>query len=576
MLLDRTHTRWALLSGLTLTIGAAAWFICNAASPNGLSGGSVPGLIFGIIGTLMMFFAGMLGARRPLRHRRIGSASFWLKGHLWLGTLCIPFILFHASFSLGGLLEQVLWFCLAFVAASGFFGLAVQQFLPRLLWKNVPLESFEPQSPWLCDRMTLTADIRLSTACERSLPEINDHLRQSARRLVQGFDEIAAGSENRSEKNARKLLMMQQLTPMDHRDFFWSMAKVAKGDLKAISFEGDFADLLAKIYQNLRELQPVNTTNTAATTATSGTTPEPAPVAPSHTRTTAAAQTSALDLMKQKAAEKAGAAAAAANSPAPTPAEPAQAPPQPAATTTPAPKLSPLELMKQKAAEKAASAAAANSPAPTPAQEPAQPAATTTPQPKLSPLELMKQKAAEKAAAETAQAPAEIPPASPAVTTAKPAVVRDPKQPPAKTPLPPRNPPAAAPPAAPVPPAARPASTAPSPEDRQILWQFYTLLVRPFISNSRSVAAVRQSPLANDIDAGRRFRDIQSSLPASLHELLGELQEYCDTRRQIEQQRTILRWMHWWLALHIPVSLLLIVFTLAHIVMALRVVPFRF
>jgi hypothetical protein len=188
----------------------------------------------------------------------------------------------------------------------------------------------------------------------------------------------------------------------------------------------------------------------------------------------------------------------------------------------------------------------------------------------------MKQKAAEKAAAETAQAPAEIPPASPAVTTAKPAVVRDPKQPPAKTPLPPRNPPAAAPPAAPVPPAARPASTAPSPEDRQILWQFYTLLVRPFISNSRSVAAVRQSPLANDIDAGRRFRDIQSSLPASLHELLGELQEYCDTRRQIEQQRTILRWMHWWLALHIPVSLLLIVFTLAHIVMALRVVPFRF
>ncbi|MFN9041116.1 MAG: hypothetical protein ACK5YO_32795 [Planctomyces sp.] len=531
MLLDRTHTRWALLSGLTLTIGAAAWFICNAASPNGLSGGSVPGLIFGIIGTLMMFFAGMLGARRPLRHRRIGSASFWLKGHLWLGTLCIPFILFHASFSLGGLLEQVLWFCLAFVAASGFFGLAVQQFLPRLLWKNVPLESFEPQSPWLCDRMTLTADIRLSTACDRSLPEINDHLRQSARRLVQGFDEITAGSENRSEKNARKLLMMQQLTPMDHRDFFWSMAKVAKGDLKAISFEGDFADLLAKIYQNLRELQPVNTTNTAATAATSGGTPEPAPVAPSHTRTTAAAQTSALDLMKQKAAEKA-AAAAAANSSAPTPTEPAHEPPHPAATTTP--------------------------------------------QPKLSPLELMKQKAAEKAAAETAQAPAEIPPASPAVTTAKPAVVRDPKQPPAKTPLPPRNPPAAAPPAAPVPPAARPASTAPSPEDRQILWQFYTQLVRPFISNSRSVAAVRQSPLANDIDAGRRFRDIQSSLPASLHELLGELQEYCDTRRQIEQQRTILRWMHWWLALHIPVSLLLIVFTLAHIVMALRVVPFRF
>ncbi|MFY8056866.1 MAG: hypothetical protein ACOVRM_03940, partial [Planctomycetaceae bacterium] len=115
-----------------------------------------------------------------------------------------------------------------------------------------------------------------------------------------------------------------------------------------------------------------------------------------------------------------------------------------------------------------------------------------------------------------------------------------------------------------------------SPEDRQILWQFYTQLVRPFISNPRSAASVRQSPLANEIDAGRRFREIQMSLPATLHDLLRELQESCNTRRQIEQQRTILRWMHWWLALHIPVSLLLIVFTLAHIVMALRVVPFRF
>ena len=67
-----------------------------------------------------------------------------------------------------------------------------------------------------------------------------------------------------------------------------------------------------------------------------------------------------------------------------------------------------------------------------------------------------------------------------------------------------------------------------------------------------------------------------ASLPVAHQELLNELQHFCNVRRQIEQQRTILRWMHWWLALHIPASLLLIVFTLAHIVMALRVVPFRF
>ena len=384
MLLDRTHSRWALLSGLTLTIGATAWFICHAASPNGLSGGSVPGLLFGIIGTLMMFFAGLLGARRPLRHRRIGSASFWLKGHLCLGTLCIPFILLHASFSLGGLLEQVLWFCLAFVAASGFFGLAVQQFLPRLLWKNVPLESFEPQSPWLCDRMTLTADIRISTACDRSLPEISEHLRQSARRLVQAFDQIVAGSESRSEKNARKLLMMQQLTPIEHRDYFWSMAKLAKSDLKAITFEGDFADLLAKIYENLRELPPITA---AATSTNAGTKPEPGPVVISHPRTTTPPQPSASAPTQQKATDKA--LVAATSNTAQSPAEHTPANTQPAAPAAPQTKLSPLELMKQKAAEKAAAAAAAaNSTAQTPAEPTAantQPAAPAAPPTKLSP-----------------------------------------------------------------------------------------------------------------------------------------------------------------------------------------------
>ena len=247
MLLDRTHTRWAVLSGLLLAAGSAAWVACAWNAPNGNSGGSVPGLLFGIAGTLMMFFAGLLGARRPLRHRRLGSASFWLKGHLWLGTLCIPFLLFHASFALGGLLEQLLWFCLFFVAVSGFFGLAIHQFLPRLLSRNVPLESFEPQSPWLCDRMTLTADIRTTAACERTLPEISPHLLQTARSLVRRFDEISASSESRGEKNARKLLMMQQLTPADHRDFFWTMAKFSKAELKAITFEGDFPDVLAKI-----------------------------------------------------------------------------------------------------------------------------------------------------------------------------------------------------------------------------------------------------------------------------------------------------------------------------------------
>gem|GEM_PF-846065 len=594
MLLDRNHSRWATLSGLTLALATAAWFFCAAGTPNGNSGGSVSGLIFGLLGTLMMFFAGLLGARRPLRHRRIGSASFWLKGHLWLGTLCIPFILFHASFAWGGPLEQILWICLILVAASGFFGLAVQQFLPRLLWKNVPLESFEPQSPWLCDRMTLSSDIRIAAACESSFPEISEHLLPTARHLVNNFDEISAGKESRGEKNARKLLLMQQLSPADQRDFFWSMAKVAKSELKALTFEGDFPELLKTIYQNLRDQAPGNDNpdppkNVAAPAPTVHA--ESPPAAPARNRTTpppkeqsqspqtTPPKTSPLELMKQKAAEKAAAAAAENNS-TPAPAEPPELTAEIPAPATPQPKLSPLELMKQKAAEKAAAAAAENNSTPAPAEPPeltAEIPAPATPQPKLSPLELMKQKAAEKAAAENSAAPPATPGENtPAATTAAPAVAKELPRSIAKRSLPPAKTTPPAPGATPTPPVAKASPASPSPEDRQILWNFYTQLVRPFLANSRSAATINTSPLANDVDAGRRFREIRVALPVAQHDLLQELQVCCDTRRQIEQQRTILRWMHWWLALHIPVSMLLIVFTIAHVVMALRVVPFRF
>jgi len=594
VLLDRNHSRWATLSGLTLALATAAWFFCAAGTPNGNSGGSVSGLIFGLLGTLMMFFAGLLGARRPLRHRRIGSASFWLKGHLWLGTLCIPFILFHASFAWGGPLEQILWICLILVAASGFFGLAVQQFLPRLLWKNVPLESFEPQSPWLCDRMTLSSDIRIAAACESSFPEISEHLLPTARHLVNNFDEISAGKESRGEKNARKLLLMQQLSPADQRDFFWSMAKVAKSELKALTFEGDFPELLKTIYQNLRDQAPGNDNpdppkNVAAPAPTVHA--ESPPAAPARNRTTpppkeqsqspqtTPPKTSPLELMKQKAAEKAAAAAAENNS-TPAPAEPPELTAEIPAPATPQPKLSPLELMKQKAAEKAAAAAAENNSTPAPAEPPeltAEIPAPATPQPKLSPLELMKQKAAEKAAAENSAAPPATPGENtPAATTAAPAVAKELPRSIAKRSLPPAKTTPPAPGATPTPPVAKASPASPSPEDRQILWNFYTQLVRPFLANSRSAATINTSPLANDVDAGRRFREIRVALPVAQHDLLQELQVCCDTRRQIEQQRTILRWMHWWLALHIPVSMLLIVFTVAHVVMALRVVPFRF
>ena len=75
MILDRSHRQWLLVTGILFGLGAVsyAWY---ASGPAGASGGSLPGLMFGIVGTAMMIFAGLLSARRQVPTWRIGSAQF--------------------------------------------------------------------------------------------------------------------------------------------------------------------------------------------------------------------------------------------------------------------------------------------------------------------------------------------------------------------------------------------------------------------------------------------------------------------------------------------------------------------
>lgn len=450
MLIDRSHLSWALFSGISLIAGTVSYVAYAWNSPNGPSGGSAAGLLFGVIGTLMMLFAGLLAARKPLRIRRIGSAQFWLKGHLWLGTLCIPFILFHAGFGWGGFLEQLLWYTLAIVALSGFFGLAIQQFLPRLLWYRTPLETFEAQTPYQCDRMTFIADLRIASLCESPLAVPSDHLKQHFARLVAGYYSIINGPGARSEQNARKLLLLQQVSPPEVRDFFWAMAKYAKSETKAIRFEGDFPELLARTYAGLRE--------TTVETATPAVEP----------------------------------------------------------TAGDAPGISPMEMMRKKAAEKAKAAAEA------PASETPDPA-TNAASPKLPAVK-------------------DAPSAQPATANRATAMLDK--------------------------------SVQPTVLEKQLLREVYLDQVRPFLAENRSRRSVRTSPLLSPVEARRLFHQHESTLPAALHPVLDELAAFCEIRRQFELQRQILRWMHWWLMIHVPAAAALLIFLVAHIVMALRVIPF--
>lgn len=141
MRLDRTQRGWAIGSLVMLAASAVGYVLYAISAPQGPKGGSVAGLTFGIIGFGFMIFAALLGARKRVPTWRLGRAQAWMRGHLWLGFLALPLILFHGGFHFGGTLTRVLMWLLIVTVASGVFGAALQNYLPRMLTADVPLET---------------------------------------------------------------------------------------------------------------------------------------------------------------------------------------------------------------------------------------------------------------------------------------------------------------------------------------------------------------------------------------------------------------------------------------------------
>jgi hypothetical protein len=141
MRMDRTQRGWAIVSLAILAVSAVVYTFYALGAPQGPRGGSIVGLAFGSIGFGFMLFAALLGARKRVPVWRIGRAQAWMRGHLWLGFLALPIILFHGGFHFGGTLTRVLMWLLIITVFSGVFGAALQHYVPRVMTSDVPLET---------------------------------------------------------------------------------------------------------------------------------------------------------------------------------------------------------------------------------------------------------------------------------------------------------------------------------------------------------------------------------------------------------------------------------------------------
>lgn len=165
MRIDHTHRAWAVASLAILAVSSIVYVIYALNAPLGPRGDSGIGLLFGIVGFGFMIFAALLGARKRVPTWRLGRAQAWMRGHLWLGFLALPMILFHGSFHFGGTLTRVLMWLLLITVGSGLFGAALQHYIPRVMTSDAPLETIYDEIGHVRSLLREEADRAVETIC---------------------------------------------------------------------------------------------------------------------------------------------------------------------------------------------------------------------------------------------------------------------------------------------------------------------------------------------------------------------------------------------------------------------------
>ncbi len=496
MIIDRTHRPWFLLTMLLLAAACGAYYVYVRDLPGGPTGGSLPGLLFGIAGSALMLFCGLITLRKKVPRWRIGSAQAWLRAHIWLGLLSVPVILFHAGFHWGGLLEKVLLLVLAGIIASGIFGLVMQSVLTRMMTSQVPLETFYDQVSHVCRVLQLRGDVEVATV-SGPLPlaplesvATKDRL---ARLNVPGREPlwlIYQQPEGQSNKD-EGLRVKGGVHPPE--------VNAAEGPPKKSSANDKIAMMRAAKSVS-KPVGPSDNNTAHAPQATA-----PAAIVAERATVEATAQSSATPPVKalspaeKIALMKAGKKPPVATAPAPAAPPPlADAPPAAAKGLSPAEKIALMKAGKKPAAPSAdksidiaGSPPSAPSPSAAPAVAPPQMAKVVRPKPTLDPASF-KQAATE-------------------------------------------------------------------------LQRFYLQDVRPYLDPKY----LRRHPLANVSMAAGVFAAVRATLPAEWHARLDELAALCDQRRQLALQVRIHHWLHGWLAVHLPLSLVLLGLGIAHVIASL-------
>jgi predicted ferric reductase len=131
VIIDASHRRWILWSGIIALLSSLAYVFYAVTTPGGPKGGTWAGLAFAFAGTGVIVFECLLSLRKKYPASRMGRVKIWLKAHSWVGLLSFLLILFHIGFQWGGGLASLLMWMFVIITISGIYGLVLQHCLRR-------------------------------------------------------------------------------------------------------------------------------------------------------------------------------------------------------------------------------------------------------------------------------------------------------------------------------------------------------------------------------------------------------------------------------------------------------------
>lgn len=163
------------------------------------------GLAYGTGAAVLLLGAAAYGVRRRTMRlsSRLGAgrSRTWLYLHLYGGSLFLLLVFMHSGFSWpSGWVTWWLWGLSLWTVASGFIGLALQRWIPKLLASGLSIEVHYDRIPELVNEIRQKAETLIET-CDEAIKALYDRyvaaaLDRPRRRLIYFLD-ITGGIQSR-------------------------------------------------------------------------------------------------------------------------------------------------------------------------------------------------------------------------------------------------------------------------------------------------------------------------------------------------------------------------------------------